>query len=88
MEDLELFRDENFDDKHIPTKWDYFEAMDRSSIAFAQLEGLLYNHPGLDKEQSEMAAKAFGLLFEIYQRAGSRFFELTKDEDDKDSSQR
>jgi len=87
MEDLNILRDEDFDSTKVPTKWDYFEAMDRTSIVFTQLDSLLHNHPGLDEEQAKMAYQAFKLLFDVYQIAGTKFFEFTKDEDDKDSTQ-
>jgi len=41
----------------------------------------LCNHRGLNDEQARKASQAFSLLFDIYQTAGARFFEATKDEE-------
>lgn len=86
-DDLEIFRDEDFDSEKVLTKYDYFEAMDRTYVVFKELDDLLYNHQCFSVEQAKMAQQAFSLLFKIYKHAGARFFEFTKDEDDKDSSQ-
>ena len=87
MENLELFRDEEFETDRVANEFDLFEAMDRASQVFEHLERALYNHPGLDEEQAHMADQAFGLLFEIYQRAGAKFFDTQENKDDKDSTQ-
>jgi len=79
----DFLRDEEFEDK-IPTKYDLFEAMDRSSCLMRQVEDSLHNHPGLNEDQARKASQAFSLLFDIYQVAGARFFEMTKN--DKDST--
>ena len=85
MDDFEFLRDDDYQAAE-PTKWDLFEAMDRTSVQMNQLSDVLCNHRGLNDEQAKKAAQAFSLLFEIYQTAGERFFEATKDEDDKDST--
>jgi hypothetical protein len=79
MDKLDLLRDDEFENKP-PTKWDLFEAMDRTSSLMSQVENSLHNHSGLNEEQARMAQDAFVLLFDIYQIAGARFFEMTKDE--------
>lgn len=86
MDDLDLLRDNDYQDTP-PTKWDLFEAMDRASVQMNQLHDALCNHRGLNEDQARKASQAFSLLFDIYQIAGSRFFQATEDEDDKDSSQ-
>ncbi|HEY6437595.1 MAG TPA: hypothetical protein VIY47_13465 [Ignavibacteriaceae bacterium] len=83
-DNLEIFRDEDFDSEKVLTKYDYFEAMDRTYIVFRQLDDLLYNHQGFSVEQARMAQQAFELLFEIYQQAGRKFFDFT--ENDKNSA--
>jgi len=80
MDKLDLLRDDEFKNKP-PTKWDLFEAMDRTSSLMKQVEDSLHNHPGLNEEQARMAQEAFVLLYDMYQIAGVRFFEMTKDED-------
>jgi hypothetical protein len=82
----DLLRDEDFEDR-MPTKWDLFEIMDRTSVQMNQLHDSLCNHVGLNEEQARMAQQAFKLLFDIYQIAGTRFFDATEDEDDKNSTQ-
>ena len=82
MDEIELFRGEEFDADKIPDQFDLYEAMDRSSLIMNQLETALYNHPGLDEEQAKMAHDAFQLLFDIYQRAGSRFFDTQEQEEE------
>ena len=81
MDELDLLRDENFDATLVPTKWHLFEAMDRTSVQMNQLHDSLCNHPGFNEEQARMASQAFSLLFDLYQSAGARFFEATKDEE-------
>jgi hypothetical protein len=78
MEDVELFRDDEFDFTKDPSEFDLFEAMDRTSQVFQQLESALHNHVGLNLEQAEKAQQAFQLLWDIYQIAGERFFETQK----------
>jgi len=80
MDKLEFLRDNDYQDAP-PTKWDLFEAMDRVSTLSNQLHDSLCNHRGLNDEQARKASQAFSLLFEIYQSAGERFFEATKDEE-------
>lgn len=80
MDDLEFLRDDDYQDTP-PTKWDLFEAMDRASVQMNQLHDSLCNHRGLNDEQARKASQAFSLLFDIYQTAGARFFEATKDEE-------
>ena len=80
MDDLDLFRDEDFVADVVTTKWHLFEAMDRASVQMNQLHDSLFNHSGLNDEQARKASQAFSLLFDIYQTAGARFFEATKDE--------
>lgn len=80
MNELELLRDDNYENRPA-TKWDLFEAMDRVSTQMNQLHDSLCNHQGLNDEQARKASQAFSLLFDIYQTAGARFFEATKDED-------
>jgi hypothetical protein len=81
MDELDLLRTDEFDNTIPPTKWDLFEALDRVSIQMNQLSDALCDHQGLNDEQAKMASQAFSLLFEVYQIAGDRFFEATKDED-------
>jgi len=80
MDELEFLRDDDYQDAP-PTKWDLFEAMDRASVQMNQLHDSLCNHRGLNDEQARKASQAFSLLFDIYQTAGARFFEATKDEE-------
>lgn len=79
MDEQDILRDEDFEFRE-PTKWDLFEAMDRASIIMRQLDDALNNHVGLNEDQARKAYQAFGLLFDIYQTAGARFFEETRDE--------
>jgi hypothetical protein len=81
MDDLDILRDEHFDPTVVPTKWDYFEVMDRTSVLMNQVSETLNNHPGFDEEQAKMAYQAFKILFDLYQTAGAKFFEFTKDEE-------
>jgi len=81
MDELDLLRTDDFDTTYVPTKWDLYEAMDRSSILINNISDALNNHPGLNEEESRKASRAFSLLFEIYQSTGATFFEMTKDEE-------
>jgi len=81
MDDLDILRTDDFDTNHVPTKWDLFEAMDRTSILMNNLSDALSDLPGLNEEEARKASQAFSLLFDIYQSVGARFFEMTKDEE-------
>jgi hypothetical protein len=72
MEDL--FRDDEFDKDKVPDQWHYFEVMDRTHILLAHITEALYNHPGLDEENSAKVSKAADLLSEVYQWAGQKSF--------------
>jgi hypothetical protein len=80
MDEQDILRDENYEYR-VPTKWDLFEVMDRSSTIVRQFEDALNNHVGFNDDQARKAYQAFSLLFDIYQSAGARFFEATKDEE-------
>lgn len=67
-------------ENEIPDKWNYFEVMDRAYILCSQIDTALTNHPGLDKEHNEMVEKASELIGEIYQWAGRKLDEVTKNE--------
>jgi len=75
----DILRDEDYESRE-PTKWDLFEAMDRTSIIMRQLDDALNNHVGFDEDQAKKAYQAFGLLFDIYQTAGAKFFSATENE--------
>ncbi len=77
---MDLLRSENFDETVIPDKWLYFEVMDRTHILCTQLESALGDHPGLDEEHAAMALRASELLAEIYQWAGHKLIEVSKDD--------
>ena len=77
---MDLLRSEEFDKDVVPDKWFYFEVMDRTHILCNHIEVALGDHPGLDEEHSAMALQASELLAEIYQWAGRKMGEVTKDD--------
>jgi hypothetical protein len=77
---MELLRTEDFDKTVVPDKWFYFEIMDRAHILLTHLDAAFSDHPGLDEEHSAMALQASELIGEIYQWAGHKLEEVTKDE--------
>ena len=81
MDDLDILRTDDFDAMVVPTKWYMFEVMDRASMLLNHIDDALCNHPGLDEEHARKAQQAMNLIMDIYQYAGVRFFEMTKDEE-------
>lgn len=77
---MDLLRSEDFDNTVVPDKFLYFEVMDRTHILCNHIEAALGDHPGLDEEHSAMALQASELLAEIYQWAGHKMGEVTKDD--------
>ena len=72
MEDL--FRDSEFDPSIVPDQWYYFEALDRTNMLMTNITSALYNHPGIDEENSAKVQKAMDLLSEVYQSIGQQVF--------------
>jgi hypothetical protein len=71
-------------DKELPDMWHYFEVMDRTTMICCQIETALADHPGLDKEHAAMIEQATALIGEVYQWAGRKLDEASKN--DKDSA--
>jgi len=72
--DNELFRDQDFDSTKVPDQFDYFEAMDRTSVLLNHLSDALYNHVGLSEVEAREAQVAHQALFNLYQSLGVKFF--------------
>lgn len=68
----DLYRDEDFDSLRNPTEWDYFEAMDRTSVIMTMFEHSIYNHVGLDTNEAELAREISDKLFQLYQSLGAK----------------
>ena len=71
-EDYKVLRDDDYDASIAPTKWHYFEALDRCHMVMVHLTEALCNHPALTEEEAELAETAMDNLMEIYQRLGRR----------------
>jgi hypothetical protein len=60
-------------------KWLYFEIMDRAHMLCAQIDTAFTDHPGLDQEHADLVEEAAELIGELYQWAGAKLAESSKD---------